>query len=67
MFMESLLVFIVLISIVSVVYGIKDSIKIDVIFEIKSYNNPFYYLGVSFIEIEEDDFMRQEFVIGIFL
>jgi hypothetical protein len=66
MIMESLLVFIVLMSIVSVVYGIKDAIKIDVIFEIKGYNNPFYYIGMSFIEIEEDEYMRQEFVIGLF-
>jgi len=64
--MESLLVFIVLVSIVAIVYGIIDSIEIDVIFEIKRYDNPFYYIGVSFVEIEEDDVLRQEFVIGIF-
>lgn len=64
--MDSFLVFIVLMSIVSIVYGIKDSVKIDVIFEIKRYDNPFYYIGVSFIEIEEDEYMRQEFVIGLF-
>jgi hypothetical protein len=64
--MESVLVFMVLMSIVSVVYGIKGSVKIDVIFELKSYNNPFYYIGMSFIEMEEDEYMRQEFVIGMF-
>lgn len=66
MFMDVFIVFIVLMSVVSVVYGIIGSIKIDVIFEIKGYNNPFYYIGISFIEVEEDEFMRQEFVIGIF-
>jgi hypothetical protein len=66
MFMESFLVFIVLMSIVAIVYGIKNSIQIDVIFEIKRYDNPFYYIGVSFIEIEEEDVLRQEFVIGMF-
>jgi len=66
MFMNSFIVFIVLMSIVAIVYGIKDSVGIDVVFEIKSYNNPFYYIGVSFVEVEEDDFMRQEFVIGLF-
>lgn len=64
--MESVLVFMFLMSIVSVVYGIKGSVAIDVIFEIKSYNNPFYYIGMSFIEIEEEEYMRQEFVIGLF-
>jgi hypothetical protein len=66
MFMNSFLVFMLLMAIISVVYGIKDSVEIDVIFEIKSYNNPFYYIGMSFIEIEEDEYMRQEFVIGLF-
>ena len=66
MFMNSFLVFMVLMSIVSVVYGIKGSVKIDVIFEIKGYDNPFYYIGMSFIEMEEDEYMRQEFVIGLF-
>lgn len=64
--MNSFLVFMVLMSITSVVYGIKDSVKIDVMFEIKGYDNPFYYIGMSFIEIEEDEYMRQEFVIGLF-
>ena len=64
--MNSFLVFMFLMSITSVVYGIKDSVKIDVMFEIKGYDNPFYYIGVSFIEIEEDEYMRQEFVIGLF-
>lgn len=64
--MNSFLVFMFLMAIVSVVYGIKGSVGIDVIFEIKSYNNPFYYIGMSFIEIEEEEYMRQEFVIGLF-
>lgn len=64
--MNSFLVFMFLMSITSVVYGIKDSVKIDVMFEIKGYDNPFYYIGMSFIEIEEDEYMRQEFVIGLF-
>lgn len=58
--------FIFLLFIVSVVYGIKDHVMIDVVFEIKGYNNPFYYIGMSFIEIEENEYMRQEFVIGLF-
>lgn len=66
MFMNSFLVFMLLMAIVSVVYGIKDSVKIDVIFEIKGYDNPFYYIGMSFNEIEEEEYMRQEFVIGLF-
>jgi len=64
--MESLLLFIVLTFVISIVYGTIGSITIDVIFEIKKYDNPFYYIGVSFIEIEEDDVLRQEFVIGMF-
>jgi hypothetical protein len=56
----------VLMSIVSIVYGIKGSVEIDVIFEIKRYDNPFYYIGMSFNEIEEEEYMRQEFVIGLF-
>jgi hypothetical protein len=66
MFMNSFLVFMLLMAIISVVYGIKDSVEIDVIFEIKRYDNPFYYIGMSFNEIEEDEYMRQEFVIGLF-
>ena len=66
--MNSLLLFILLITIISIVFGCVGSLKIDFVFEIKKYNNPYYNFGISFEEYDayEEGYIEQVLTIGLF-
>jgi len=61
-------VFIFLVSIVAIafVYGFMDFEEIEVIFELKNLKNPYYELGLSFNRMETEEFVQEEFVLGLF-
>ncbi len=66
--MDSLFLFIGLMTIVTVVFGCIKVLKVNLIFEFKKYNNPYYNIGLSFSEYnhEEEGYIDQEFMIGMF-
>lgn len=66
--MNSLLLFIFLIVLITIVFGCINVLRVNLIFEIKKYNNPYYSIGISFVEYngEHEGHIDQEFIIGLF-
>jgi len=60
-----LLVFLALL-IMSLVYGYRKNVGIDLVFEINTFSSPYHHLGVSFFG-EDDDrgFLAEKLVIGM--
>lgn len=67
--MGGLLLMMVCFSVLSLYIGNEGSYDFELTVEIKSFNNPYYELGISFRghEIEGDDnTFEQELIIGLF-
>lgn len=67
--MESVLLwFVGFVYISSVVIGWVNSMAIDFLFVIKYLSNPYYHIGISFMEYETEDpdFIEQEIILGLF-
>jgi hypothetical protein len=67
--MEIVIVGFILLSVMAIVYGWIGSKEIDVILELKMFNNPFYNIGVSFnqkLPDNEGEYVENEFIIGLF-
>ena len=60
-----LLVFLALL-IISLVYGYRNNLGIDVVFEINQFSSPYHHLGISFFG-EDDDrgYLAEKLVIGV--
>lgn len=60
-----LLVFLALL-IISLVYGYRNNLGIDLIFEINQFSSPYHHLGISFFG-EDDDrgYLAEKLVIGM--
>lgn len=67
--MEISIVYGVLLLIVcSFVIGWMNYIEVDFVFEVKGWSNPYFQLGVSFLEYQVDEeHIEQELSIGLFL
>jgi hypothetical protein len=64
----SLLYGIGLLIVCSVVIGWMNYIEVDFVFEIKGWSNPYFQIGVSFLEYKVDEeHIEQELSIGLFL
>jgi hypothetical protein len=52
----------------SAIIGCINYIEVDFVFEIKGWSNPYFSIGVSFLEYEVDEeHIEQELAIGLFL
>lgn len=51
---------------VSLVCGWKDSSQIDVLIEMKYLSNPWFNLGLSFNRTNEEEYIEEELIIGLF-
>ena len=60
-----LLVFLALL-IMSLVYGFRKNLGIDLVFEVNQFSSPYHHLGISFFG-EDDDrgFLAEKLVIGL--
>lgn len=57
-----------LIIVCSAIIGWMNYIEVDFVFEIKGWSNPYFQIGVSFLEYEVDEgHIEQELAIGLFL
>jgi len=60
-----LLVFLALL-IMSLVYGYRKNVGIDIVFEINQFSSPYHHLGISFFgEDDERGFLAEKLVIGL--
>ena len=67
--MESvLLLFVGFVYISSIVIGWINALGIDFLFVFKYLSNPYYHIGISFMEYETEDpdFIEQEIILGLF-
>ena len=51
---------------ISVHFGWKDSTQVDILIEIKSMSHHFFHLGLSHTQHVEEEYIEEEFVIGLF-
>jgi hypothetical protein len=61
--------FIGFLLIASFIIGIRKFIEMDFVFGFKDFTNPYFYIGLSFNEYttEDEEFIEQELVIGLFI
>ena len=60
-----LLVFLALL-IMSLVYGYRKNVGIDLVFEINTFSSPYHHLGISFFgEDDERGYLAEKLVIGM--
>lgn len=64
--MEMLYLFLVIVTIVSLVSGSYKVRRLDIAVELNALNSPYFYLGLSFNEYYTSDYKEQEFIIGLF-
>jgi hypothetical protein len=67
--MESIMMlFVAVLYVTALVIGWSRYIYIDFLLVIKHLSNPYYHIGISFIEHETEDpeFIEQELILGIF-
>lgn len=55
--------------ITSFIIGIRKFIEMDFILAFKDFTNPYFHIGLSFNEYstEDEEFIEQELVIGLFI
>lgn len=60
--------FVVLVYLTSIYVGCKGYLMIDFIFLVKSLSNPYFNLGITFLEhdVEDPEYVEQELILGIF-
>ena len=49
----------------SLIYGFKDHLGIDLVFEINVFSSPYHHLGVSFFGEDTDTHLVETLVIGL--
>lgn len=62
-------IFIGFLLIASFIIGIRKFIEMDFVIGFKDFTNPYFYIGLSFNEYttEDDEYIEQELVIGLFI
>lgn len=56
----------VIMNVIALFKGFYKNEGYDVLLELKLFSNPYYNIGMSFIAYPEEDYIEEEFTIGLF-
>lgn len=66
MILPYVLIVLVALFFMPLIYGLWEVDEIELVIEVKNLKHPYYDLGMSFNKMETEEYIEEEFILGLF-